>query len=104
GAAGRAHATLAGEWQVDTGAQRRIEDRLTVGNGHLFPFAVDDQRRERLGRRARLDDLFRTRLAAEAGDEALDMDAILGNADVTASRLQLIAHAGRAADEDMIDA
>jgi len=47
---------------------------------------------------------FRSRLAAEAGDEAFDMNALGGDADVAAGRLDLIAHSGRAADEDVVDA
>src|SRR5262245_8961098 len=35
GPAGRAHAALAGEGQVDAGAERRIEDGLSLGDRHL---------------------------------------------------------------------
>ena len=33
------------------------------------------------------------RLAAELGDEALDMNAVFGNADLAAGRLDVLAHA-----------
>src|SRR6202047_5438153 len=41
GAAGRAHAALAGERQVDACAQGSIEDGLALGNRHLAALAVD---------------------------------------------------------------
>ena len=42
--------------------------------------------------------------AAELRDEALDVNALLGNADVTTGRFDILAHACRPADEDVIDA
>ena len=48
-------------------------------------------------------DHFRPRLAAELGDETLDMDAVLGNAELAAGRLDVLAHPCGAADEDVID-
>src|SRR6516165_6149783 len=53
GAAGRAHAPLAGKGQIDTGAQSRIQDSLAFSDRHLPPFAVDNQRGESLRRRGR---------------------------------------------------
>src|SRR5262249_8115791 len=87
GAAGRAHAALAGKGQIDAGTQGGIEDGFTLGDRHLAPFAVDYQRRERFWRRARRNDRLRARLAAKPRHKALDMDTLLGNADVAASRL-----------------
>src|SRR5689334_8322728 len=93
GAAGRAHAALAGEWQVHAGAQRRIQNGLTLGDRHLAALAVDDQRGHRFWRRAGFDDSLRARFAAKFGDETFDMDFLVGNADGAAGRLDVLAHA-----------
>src|SRR5882757_2775536 len=103
GAAGRAHAALAGEWQVHAGAQRGVEDRLAVGHRHLAALAVDNQSGHRLRRCTRSNNGLRPRLAAEFRDKALDMDTLVGDADLAAGRLDRLAHPARTADEDMVD-
>src|SRR6202022_2961538 len=65
GAAGRAHAALAGERQVDACAQGSIEDGLALGNRHLAALAVDDQRGMCLRRWCSGYDSFGARLAAK---------------------------------------
>src|SRR6185312_5763553 len=104
GAAGRAHAALAGERQIHAGAQRGIENGFFVGDRHVAALAVDDQGSHRLRRRGYFDNFLRPRLAAELRDETLDVNAFVGNADLAAGRLDVLAHADRAADEDVIDA
>src|SRR5689334_23984973 len=76
GTTSRAHTALAGERQVDTGAERGIEDRFVFRDRHLPPLAVNDERGQRFWRRTWRYDLLRTRLAAEAGDEAFDMNTL----------------------------
>src|SRR3954447_26479378 len=104
GTAGRAHAALAGEGQIDSGAQCGMKDRLVLGDRHVAALAVDDQRRDRFRRRVRRNDLLRPRLAAELRYEALDVDALVRDAEPSAGRLDVLAHAGRTADEDVVDA
>src|SRR5664279_343865 len=104
GATGRAHAALAGERQIHPCPQRRIKDRFLRGDRYLATLAVDDQRRRRFRRRASRHDRFRARLAAEPRDETLDMNTVPFNADIAAGCLDILAHAGGAADEDVIDA
>ena len=43
GAAGRAHAALAGERQIHARAQRGIQNRFVLGHRHVAALAVDDQ-------------------------------------------------------------
>src|SRR5882757_10480776 len=103
GAAGRTHAALAGERQVHAGAQGGVENGFTLGHRHLAALAVDDQRGDGFRRCARCHDLLGPRFATELRDKALDMDALFGDPDVTAGRLDVLAHARWTADEDMID-
>src|SRR6185437_3196332 len=98
------HAALAGERQIHAGSQGCIENGFFLGDRHLAALAVDDQRRRRPGWRGRRDDFLRPRFAAELRDETLNVNALVRDADLAAGRLDVLAHADRAADEDVIDA
>src|SRR5579871_3254000 len=69
----RAHPALAGERQIDTGAQGSVEDGLTFGDRYLAALAVDNERDKGLRRCAWGNHSLRPRLAAESGHKTLDV-------------------------------
>jgi hypothetical protein len=103
GAAGRAHAALAGERQIEAGAQRGVEDDFTFGNRNFGAGSIDDDRGDRLGLGVRAERARRLRAAAEGGIEPLDVDLGSGEADAGEGGLGGLDHAKGAADISVID-
>ena len=103
GAAGRTHPAFAGERQVQAGARRGIENGFSFRDWHIAALTIDDQGRNCLGRRTRGYCRLRTRLAAEARNKTLDVNAIGVNAQVPSGRLDVLAIGCGTADEDVID-